>query len=135
MVQDIARSSVKKLVHRAPGKPRRAAKKTRRSKAAHVRTCPNGSATKPPETPHLTFTLSDKTLAILRRVDAQRAAFATHEKRLESAKRAARRREDRAQRERREQKRMPKKLKVTKRRIGGQRGQRKTSQRGRRGRS
>ncbi len=49
--------------------------------------------------------LSTKTLAILRKVDAQRAAFATHEKRRESAKRAARRREDRAQRERREQKR------------------------------
>jgi hypothetical protein len=102
---------------------------------AHMRTCPNGSATTPAETPHRTSTLSDKTLAILRRVDAQRAALATHEKRQESAKRAARRREDRAQRERREQKRMPKKLKVTKRRIGGQRGERKASPRRRRGRS
>ena len=79
--------------------------------------------------------LSPEMLALVQKIDAQRAAFATHEKRRESAKRAARRREDRAQRERREQKRMPKKLKVTKRRIGGQRGQRKASPRGRRGRS
>jgi hypothetical protein len=44
--------------------------------------------------------LSPKMLALVQKIDAQRAAFATSEKRRESARRAARRREAKAQRER-----------------------------------
>jgi hypothetical protein len=44
--------------------------------------------------------LSRKMLALVQKIDAQRAAFATREKRQEGARRAARRREEKAQRER-----------------------------------
>jgi hypothetical protein len=45
--------------------------------------------------------LSPKMLALVQKIDAQRAAFATREKRWERTERAARRRKEKAQRERR----------------------------------
>jgi hypothetical protein len=44
--------------------------------------------------------LSPKMLALVQKIDAQRAAFATREKRWERSERTARRRKEKAQRER-----------------------------------